>query len=81
MLANLLRGDYIAECYVPSRHLMGFRKLVRYRANLIRLRGTVKNRVHSYFIMNNVRIEYAPFTKGFLKEMARRWRTRGFRGT
>lgn len=71
MLANLLRGGYIAECYVPSRHLMGLRELVRYRANLIRIRGTVKNRIHSYLLMNNVRIEYAPFTKGFLKELGK----------
>lgn len=29
MLANLLRGGYIAESYVPSRRIMGLRELVR----------------------------------------------------
>jgi transposase len=28
MLANLLRGGYIAESYVPSRRVMGLRELV-----------------------------------------------------
>jgi len=69
MLANLLRGGYIAESYVPSRRVMGLRELVRYRANLVRMRGTVKNRVHAYLLMNNVKIGGSPFTKGFLEEL------------
>lgn len=69
MLANLLRGGYIAESYVPSRRVMSLRELVRYRANLVRIRGTVKNRVHAYLLMNNIRIGYGPFTKGFLEEL------------
>jgi transposase len=69
MLANLLRGGYIAESYVPSRRVMSLRELVRYRANLVRMRGSVKNRVHAYLLMNNIRIGYSPFTKGFLEEL------------
>lgn len=69
MLANLLRGGYIAQCYVPSRRIMSLRELVRYRANLVRMRGNVKNRVHAYLLMNNIKIEGSPFTKGFLVEL------------
>jgi transposase len=69
MLANLLRGGYIAESYVPSRRVMNLRELVRYRANLIRMRSSVKNRVHIYLLMNNIRIDGSPFTKGFLDEL------------
>ena len=69
MLANLLRGGYIAESYVPSRRIMSLRELVRYRANLIRTRGSVKNRVHAYLLMNNIKIAGSPFTKGFLDEL------------
>ena len=69
MLANLLRGGYIAESYVPSRRIMGLRELVRYRANLVRMRGMVKNRVHAYLLMNNIKIGGSPFTKGFLEEL------------
>jgi transposase len=71
MLANLLRGGYIAESYVPSRRVMGLRELVRYRANLVRMRGSVKNRVHAYLLMNNIKIEYSPFTEGFLEELSK----------
>ena len=71
MLANLLRGGYIAESYVPSRRIMGLRELVRYRANLVRMRGSVKNRVHAYLLMNNIKIDYSPFTKGFLEELGK----------
>ena len=38
MLANLHRGGYIAESYVPSKRIMSLRELVRYRANLVRMR-------------------------------------------
>jgi transposase len=71
MLANLLRGGYIAESYVPSRRIMSLRELVRYRANLIRMRSSVKNRVHAYLLMNNIKIGGSPFTKGFLEELRR----------
>ena len=68
-LANLLRGGYIAECYIPPKHIMELRELVRYRANLVRLRSNLKNRVHAYLLMNNIRIEGTPFSKQFLEEV------------
>lgn len=34
-------------CYVPPRKIMELRELVRYRANLIRMRSGVKNRIHA----------------------------------
>jgi transposase len=66
MLANLLRGGYIAESYVPSRRIMGLRELVRYRANLVRLRGSVKNRIHAYLLMNNKDL-WVPIHRWLLK--------------
>jgi transposase len=69
MLANLLRGGYIAGSYVPSRRIMSLRELVRYRANLVRMRSGVKNRVHAYLLMNNIKIDFSPFTEGFLDEL------------
>jgi transposase len=41
MLASLLRGGYIAESYVTSKRVMSLRELVLYRANLVRIRGSV----------------------------------------
>jgi transposase len=68
-LVNLLRGGYIPECYVPPKRIMEFRELVRYRANLVRMRSNVKNRMHAYLLMNNVRISAKPFTKEFIDEV------------
>jgi len=69
MLATLLRGGFMAECYVPSRETMEFRELVRYRANLVRQRTRMKNQVHAYLLMNNISIDAGPFTKGFVEEV------------
>jgi transposase len=43
MLATLLRGGFLAECYVPPRETIDLRELVRYRANLVRERTRLKN--------------------------------------
>jgi transposase len=34
-LANLLRGGYIAECYIPTKETMDLRELVTHRAALV----------------------------------------------
>jgi transposase len=68
-LAELLRGGYIAQCYVPPKYIMELRELVRYRANLVRMRSDVKNRIHAYLLMNNVKIDAKPFTKEFVAEL------------
>jgi transposase len=68
-LANLLRGGWAAECYVPSKETIELRELVRFRANLVRERTKLKNRIHAYLLMNNISIEARPFTKGFVEEV------------
>jgi transposase len=68
-LANLLRGGWAAECYVPSEITMEFRELVRFRAHLVRERTRMKNRIHAYLLMNNVSIDAGPFTKGFVEKV------------
>jgi len=37
-LADLLRGGYIAECYIPDKKTMGLRELVRHRLALVKTR-------------------------------------------
>lgn len=71
MLATLLRGGFVAECYVPSKETMEFRELVRYRANLVRDRTRMKNRVHSYLPMNNMSVEASPFSREPVDELRR----------
>jgi transposase len=68
-LANLLRGGWAAECYVPSKETMEFRELVRFRANLVRQRTRMKNRIHAYLLMNNIPMDAGPFTKGFVEKV------------
>ncbi len=68
MLATLLRGGFVAECYVPPRETMEFRELVRYRATLVRERTKMKNHVHAYLLMNNIPTSASPFTKAFVEE-------------
>lgn len=51
MLANLLRGGCVAESCVPSRHIMSLRELVRYRANMVRMRSMMKNRCVLFFVV------------------------------
>ena len=46
-LAYLLRGDLVAESYVPTRKNRERRALIRHRASLMRMRVDIKNRVHA----------------------------------
>jgi transposase len=55
-LANLLRGGYIAECYVPNTRIMDLRELVRHRAALVRMRTKLKNKIHSIVLMKGIQI-------------------------
>ena len=74
-LADLLRGGYIAECYVPSKRIMDLRELVRHRAALVRMRTKLKNKIHSIVLMKGIpvsnidnqhhRRHFHPFTKRY----------------
>lgn len=68
MLATLPKGGYIAESYVPSRQIMSLRELARYRANLARMRGSLKNSVDNSILVNSIRSDYSTFIKGFSEE-------------
>jgi transposase len=46
-LADLLRANLIAPCYVPPVQIRGLRSLVRHRINLMRDQTRVKNRIHA----------------------------------
>ena len=69
MLATLLRGGFVAECYVPSGETIDLRELVRFRANLVRERTKMKNQIHAHLLQNNIPIGASPFSKGFVEEL------------
>jgi len=70
-LANLLRGGYIAECYVPDRRIMDLRELVRHRAALVRMRTKLKNKIHSIVLMKGIQIsrKHCSFTHLYNEEL------------
>lgn len=71
-LADLLRGGYIAECYIPTRRTMELRDLVRHRAALVRMRTRLRNKIHSIRLMQGMSISYVgthTFTKGYIQKL------------
>jgi transposase len=71
-LADLLRGGYIAECYIPTRGTMELRDIVRHRAALVRMRTKLKNKIHSIMFMRGTSISYVgthTFTKGYIEKL------------
>lgn len=70
ILADLLRGDLVAESYVPSKERREQRALVRHRAALIKQRSEVKNRIHS--LLEKYDVDEAQFSDLFSKS-GREW--------
>ena len=70
-LADLLRGGYIAKCYVPDRRIMDLRELVRHRLELVRIRTRMKNKIHGIMLMKGVRItdDVHPFSYMYIEKL------------
>jgi transposase len=47
VLAQLERTDYLPQAYIPPRPVRDMRELLRYRLVLVRLRTSLKNRIHA----------------------------------
>lgn len=62
ILADLLRGGYIATCYVPNKKIVKHRQLVRYRKKLIQWRTALKNSVHGILLQEGIKIPGVTFT-------------------
>jgi transposase len=73
-LAVLLRGGYIAECYIPNRRMMNLRELVRHKAALMRMRTKLKNKIHTIVLMKGITTisstcnHYHPFTQIYIEK-------------
>ena len=69
-LADLLRGGYIAKCYVPDRKIMDLRQLVRHRIVLVRMRTKLKNKIHGIALMQGVRIvDTSAFSNNYVQKL------------
>lgn len=57
ILAHLLRTDLLPTSYIAPRQIRDIREILRYRASLISLRTSVKNKVHAILSKSGVRVE------------------------
>ena len=56
-IANIVRMDFIPECYVPGKKIRGLRALVRQRISLVQDRTSYINRVHSLLDRHDLEID------------------------
>jgi transposase len=54
MLAHLLRSNLVAESYVPPEDLREIRALIKHRLSLVKIRASVKNKVHALIDRNGL---------------------------
>lgn len=59
MLAHLLRCDLIPESYIPERDLRDLRETLRYRASLVAIRTSLKNKIHAILSKNGLTCPYS----------------------
>ena len=69
ILADMLRGGYIAECYVPEGRTADERKLVRYRRMLVKSRTREKNLIHGILLQMSADPGAAPFSSTWLAQV------------
>lgn len=69
ILADLLRGRYIVECYVPTKKSMDNRDLVRCRQMIIRTRTVYKNFIHGILLQRRITIPRTPFSTPWITKI------------
>ncbi|MGD0422890.1 MAG: IS110 family transposase [Candidatus Bathyarchaeia archaeon] len=58
-LAHLLRTNLVAASYVPNKETRMRRSLLRHRANLVKTRTEIKNRIHSLLDKYDLKSEFS----------------------
>lgn len=83
ILADLLRGGYIAECYIPDEKTVGMRHLVRYRDRMVRERTRFKNLIHGILLQDGTKIAGQPFSAEYIARLHKldNWRIEKHLGT
>ena len=57
ILAQLLRGGYIEQCYVPPVKIVEGRQMVRHRRSLVETQTKFKNQIHDILLQAGVHIK------------------------
>lgn len=58
VLAQLERTNYLPESYVPTKEVRDLRELMRHRSSLVRLKTSLKNKVHALLSKRGIRHEF-----------------------
>jgi transposase len=69
-LAHLLRTDLLPEAWIAPPRVRDQRALLRHRAGLVRLRTTLKNRVHAVLADRGVQLARTQAGRAWLDELA-----------
>ena len=64
--ADLLRGGYIIECYIPDEETVGMRQPVRYGDRTVGERTRFKNLIHGILPRDGIKIAGLPFSAEFI---------------
>ena len=71
VLADLDRGGYISECYVPDRATVDRRRLVRYRSKMVRMRTAFKNGIHGILLQDGIKVPGRRWADEYVSALAR----------
>lgn len=63
ILAHLLRADLIPESYIPRKEIRELRDKVRLRAELVKEKSRLKNKIHAELEKNRITIKGNLFAK------------------
>ena len=69
ILADMLRGGYIAECHVTDSKTTKERELVRYRHTMVETRARMKNSIHGILLQNSMKPIGASFTHRWIAQL------------
>lgn len=54
ILAHLDRCNFLPQAYIADKETRYTRELLRYRMNLVKIRSSIKNRIHAILAKNNI---------------------------
>jgi transposase len=57
ILAQLLRTDFLPEAWIAPKEIRDLRSLLRHRASLVRVRTSLKNRIHAVLADEGLKVE------------------------
>ena len=69
ILADLLRGGYIAVSHVPDKEIIESRQMVRYRHDKVEQRTQCKNVIHGILLQDSVTIPGTTFSNAYTRAL------------